>query len=55
MKKSVFMLICAASFNMVACTKTEKKEADTAVVTENNTATPTDEETMYRQRAEEAR
>jgi hypothetical protein len=55
MKKLTFMLLCAGTVTMFACNKTEKKETDTAVVTENTgTETTTDYDALNRQRASEA-
>jgi hypothetical protein len=55
MKKSVLLFLCAGTMVFGACSKTEKKETDTATVTENtgtesNTA---DYDTRYRERAGE--
>ncbi|MFC5271583.1 hypothetical protein [Adhaeribacter terreus] len=51
MKKSFLMLLGAGMFAFAACNKTEKKETDTAVVTENTGSV--DEEAMYRERAKD--
>lgn len=53
MKNLAFALVCAGSFTLFACNKTEKTESDTAVVTENETGSA-DLETMNRERASAA-
>ena len=46
----MFVMLCASTVFLNSCNKTEKKEADTAVVTENETEAP-DYDTRYREQA----
>ncbi len=51
MKKLMLIVLGAATFSVVSCTKSEKTETDTAVVTESTTGAENDE--LYRQRSQE--